>query len=106
MSEVKSDMRRKVFLIGIGMGGDSSITVRAEEIIRKSDCLIGAEERMLACAAASGGADGKMKYRGFRNTAQMRSGSLSGSILSTGISPCCCPEILVSTAEPKNCRSS
>ena len=31
----------------------------------------------------------------------MRSGSLSGSILSTGISPCCCPEILVSTAEPK-----
>ena len=56
MSEVKSDMRRKVFLIGIGMGGDSSITVRAEEIIRKSDCLIGAE-RMLVCAAASGGAD-------------------------------------------------
>ena len=56
MSEVKSDMRRKVFLIGIGMGGDSSITVRAEEIIRKSDCLIGAE-RMIACAAASGGAD-------------------------------------------------
>ena len=37
---------RQIYLIGIGMGNPDTLTVGAQKIIARSDCLIGAK-RML-----------------------------------------------------------
>lgn len=42
-NKYKTDVRRKVYLIGMGPGKDGLLTKRAEEILDKSDVIIGAK---------------------------------------------------------------
>ena len=48
-----SETRQQICLIGIGTGGAASLTAEAAEVIRESDCVIGAK-RMVKSVGLDG----------------------------------------------------
>lgn len=59
------EKRQKVSLVGIGMGTKMTMTAQAEEAIRNTDCLIGAE-RMLDAVRGMEAAAGKPEFAEYR----------------------------------------
>lgn len=51
--------RQKISLIGIGMGGRTSITAEAADAVRNCDCMIGAQRMLSAAREVRRGAETK-----------------------------------------------